>query len=102
MLQPRDYQLASINALSSYLKSALTHGAQRAFDLETGRPYRPVKDLEDLPYVCLRVPTGGGKTLMASLSLGIVAHDYLHTQRAVCLWLVPKTAILEQTIKALR
>jgi len=102
MLQIREYQQASLNTLARYLKATATHGAQKAFVLETGRPYRPVKDLEDLPYVCLRVPTGGGKTFMACETLGIAAREYLHVERTVCLWLVPSNAILEQTLKALR
>src|SRR5262249_24761849 len=102
MLQLREYQHASLNALSRYLKLAQTDGAQRAFVLQTNRPYRPVQGLEELPYACLRVPTGGGKTLMACHALGIAARAYLHAERTVCLWLVPSNAILEQTLKALR
>jgi type III restriction enzyme len=68
----------------------------------THRAYRAVSQLPGLPYVCLRVPTGGGKTLMACHALGIVAKEYLQQERAVCLWLVPSNAIREQTIKALQ
>ena len=30
-----------------------------------------------LPYVCLRVPTGGGKTLLACHAVGIAMHELL-------------------------
>jgi type III restriction enzyme len=102
MLILREYQEAGLASLTRYLKSAATQDVQTAFVLETRRPYRPVRGLEDLPYVCLRVPTGGGKTVMACHALGIAAREFLHVERTVCLWLVPSNAILEQTQKALR
>jgi type III restriction enzyme len=56
----------------------------------------------EMPYVCLRVPTGGGKTLMACHAAGIAVADYLRAERGVVLWLVTSTAILDQTADALR
>ena len=102
MLQLRDYQERSLNVLEQYLSAVAEHGAQRAFVLTTNRPYQPAPSLPGLPYVCLRVPTGGGKTIMAAYTVGIAARAYLQTDRPVCLWLVPSNAIREQTLKALR
>ena len=56
----------------------------------------------DMPYVCLRVPTGGGKTLLACYASGLAMSELLRTDRAVVLWLVPSNTILEQTADALR
>ena len=69
---------------------------------EDGIPYREVKELPGLPYVCLRIPTGGGKTLMACYAIGIAANELLHNDNPVVLWLVPSNAIKEQTINALK
>lgn len=102
MLQLRNYQERSLNVLEQYLSAVAEHEAQRAFVLTTNRPYQPAPSLPGLPYVCLRVPTGGGKTIMAAYAVGIAARAYLHTDRPVCLWLVPSNAIREQTLKALR
>lgn len=102
MLELRDYQQRSLEALEAYLRDCTAHGAKRAFVLQTDRPYRSVPQLPALPYVCLRVPTGGGKTLMACHTLPIVARNFLQAERAVCLWLVPSNTIREQTLKALR
>ena len=55
-----------------------------------------------MPYVCLRVPTGGGKTLLACHAAGIAKSDLLHAEQAVVLWLVPSQTILTQTADALR
>jgi type III restriction enzyme len=101
-MELRDYQKRSLEALEEYLRRCTAHGAKTAFVIQTERPYKSVPQLPELPYVCLRVPTGGGKTLMACHALGIVARDYLHSDRAVCLWLVPSNAIREQTLSALR
>src|SRR5712692_9662137 len=102
MLPLRNYQQRSLDALEAYLAFTTQHGARTAFVLQTERPYRPVQQLPALPYVCLRVPTGGGKTLMACHALGITARTYLHADRAVCLWLVPSNTIRDQALTALR
>jgi len=62
----------------------------------------PAPELPDLPYVCLRLPTGGGKTFVAAHSISVAAKELLHTDEPLVLWLVPSNAILQQTLKALR
>lgn len=101
-LQLRQYQQRSLEVLEGYFKLVAQHGATTAFVLKTNRPYRSVPQLPQLPYVCLRIPTGGGKTLMACHALGIAANTYLQGERAVCLWLVPSNTIRDQTLAALR
>jgi len=98
----RDYQARSLAALGSYFDEATTFGAKRAFVIQTDRPYRAVPQLPELPYVCLRIPTGGGKTIMAAHTVGIAARRWMQRDRAVCLWLVPSNAIREQTLRHLR
>ncbi len=102
MLQLRDYQERSLDALETYLGLVAEHGASNAFYMQTNYPYVAVKQLPGLPYVCLRVPTGGGKTFMACHAVGIAAKSYLQLDRATCLWLVPSNTIREQTLAALR
>jgi len=57
MLQLRDYQQQSLDALTSCLRRVIHHGAKAAFVLETDRPYLDAPHMEAMPYVCLRVPT---------------------------------------------
>ena len=105
MLQLRDYQQRSLDELTSYLRKASEKGARSAFIDITGRPYHAllhIEGLDGLPYVCLRVPTGGGKTLMASHALGIAAREYQQADRSVCLWLAPSNTIVNQTMDALK
>lgn len=98
----RGYQQRALEALSSYLASARATAANHAFVAATSRPYRAVPELPDIPYICLRIPTGGGKTLMASHAIGIVAEEYLRTERIMTLWLTPSNAIREQTLTRLK
>ena len=49
-----------------------------------------------IPHVCFKVPTGGGKTLLAASAL-----ERLNRQRGLTLWIVPTKAIYAQTKAAL-
>ena len=55
---------------------------------EAGRP---------IPHVCFKVPTGGGKTLLAAAAL-----ERLNRQTGLTLWITPTNAIYEQTKAALK
>ena len=97
------YQQNCLDALAEYFERAAESGAKAAFVLQTERPYRSPPGLaEGTPFVCIRVPTGGGKTFMAAHAVGIAAREYLQTETPTCLWLAPSNAIVDQTIKALQ
>lgn len=99
----KEYQRLALARFSGYLRSASDDGADIAFYRATKFPYRQAPAVaEGTPYVCIRVPTGGGKTLMAAHSIGIAARDYMETTCPLVVWLVPSTAILDQTITALK
>ena len=49
-----------------------------------------------IPHICFKVPTGGGKTLLAAAAL-----ERLHRQTGLTLWIVPSKAIYAQTKAAL-
>ncbi len=109
MLQLKEYQRAALNKLRAYFELCnQCDDANVAFYQTTlrefgyGIPYHPVENLRGLPYVCIRIPTGGGKTLVACHAVSIAKDEVLHTDRAVVLWLVPSNTIREQTLNALR
>lgn len=54
-----------------------------------------------IPNLCLKVPTGGGKTLLAAASVGRVFSSYLNRHAGLVLWIVPNEAIYRQTLKTL-
>ena len=103
MFQLKEYQQRCLDELAEFFRQTGKLGeAKLAFYEHTDRAYQDVEDLPGLPYVCLRVPTGGGKTVMASHAVGIAAKDLLQTDRCVVLWLAPTTQIVLQTVNALR
>lgn len=68
-----------------------SHQYSSRFD-GAGRPF---------PNLCLKVPTGGGKTLLAAASVARVFSAYLKRRTGLVLWVVPNEAIYRQTLKAL-
>ncbi|MFZ1547888.1 MAG: DEAD/DEAH box helicase family protein, partial [Candidatus Nitrotoga sp.] len=68
-----------------------------------GNTYNPLSGFPaDMPYFCLRVPTGGGKTWLAAKSVALANTHLLRSEHSVILWLVPSRPIREQTLRALR
>jgi type III restriction enzyme len=59
---------------------------------------------KDLPTFCIKVPTGGGKTLLATHILGLVHRTILKDRNGtgLVLWIVPSDQIYKDTLKALR
>ena len=53
-----------------------------------------------VPYVCMKVPTGGGKTYIACSSLTRIFDRLPAGQPRFVIWLVPSDAILTQTFRA--
>lgn len=98
----KTYQLKALKELRLYLQKCVELGnADAAFYACTGRPFLAAPSLPGLPYVCLRVPTGGGKTIMAAHSVAIAADNFLRCENPTVLWLVPSDAIREQTLATL-
>jgi len=54
-----------------------------------------------IPNVCLKVPTGGGKTLLATAAIERINVDCFERQTGFVLWVVPSDTIYKQTWKAL-
>lgn len=112
MITLKDYQTRVLDSLRDFFRQCSKDGhpeaAFQAVQLRNGRmpaPYIPVSVAglaPGMPYVCLHVPTGGGKTLLACHAAGLAMGELLHAERAVVLWLVPSNTILDQTADALR
>lgn len=109
----KEYQGRVLRSLLSFFRESSRDGGGPASAFQAvlaaqGRepmPYLPVSAAglgDGLPYVCLRVPTGGGKTLLAAHAIGLALSDLLRAERGVVLWLVPSRTILDQTADALR
>ncbi len=105
MFQLKNYQNNTLEVLANYLDEARISGAKEAFYKIKGNsniPYHSIHGLEDVPYVCLRLPTGGGKTFLSAHSIKLAAQHYVDKDFPMVLWLTPTSAIKEQTIETLK
>jgi type III restriction enzyme len=109
LLPLKEYQQRSLDALRDYFRTCVQlDNADDAFYMTTRRlqgvgvPYQPARELSGLPYVCLRIPTGGGKTYVAAHAVPIAAKELLQTDHSVILWLTPSRAIRDQTLNHLK
>ena len=97
----KSYQQAALDALRAFARAAQLKGPALAFGELVGRPYNP-EPFGEVPCICLRIPTGGGKTLMAAHAVNVLAQEWRATDAPVAVWLVPSDTIRSQTLKALQ
>lgn len=103
MFELKEYQKKTLETLKTYLELVRYNGAEGAYhQIKEGYAYNKIKNLEEVPYVCLRLPTGGGKTYLASNTIPLVAHTYLETETPIVLWFCPTNTIKIQTIETLK
>lgn len=100
MLTLKSYQRAALDVLTMYLRNARVRGAKAAFE-EGGYGYR-TEPFGEVPCVCLRIPTGGGKTLLASHAVVRMAKEWQDSDAPAALWLTPSDTIRSQTLNALQ
>ena len=110
----KDYQKATLATLRRFLEEARISGPKAAYEAITAEPdlaarlkgyaagYKPITALPDVPYVCLRLPTGGGKTILAAHSIAVAKDAWMEKDFPLVLWLVPTNTIRLQTSEALR
>ena len=80
-------------ASKAWEKTAAASGAYLARTNGLGEP---------LPTFCLKIPTGGGKTLLATKVIDLVNTHYLGQRTGLVLWIVPTAQIYAQTCAALK
>lgn len=113
-MELKTYQRDVLDDIEAYLdaldKSSGINAAWREYWAERGMGGAPGErtlpigipsykdDLGGVPNVCIKVPTGGGKTFLAASSVKTI-FDRLPTGKSkFVVWLVPSDAILTQTI----
>ena len=118
MIQLKEYQKETLAQVRVYLETLAEFRAkdsQSARDrprlgidwpakawekVETGRKYFPRRNglNEPLPSFCLKIPTGGGKTLLATKTIDLANTYFRKSNRGLVLWVVPTTQIYNQTL----
>lgn len=103
------YQKKAIEKLNEYLNKIrdLKGDYETAFlsimnkESETGVKYH---NTYDVPFVCMKMPTGGGKTFVACHSIVEIMSNYLQEKldKGIILWFAPLDEIKIQTLKKLK
>jgi len=105
MLTLKKYQNDTLSALVSFVKRCRSVPVAQAWQetmaaqSRAGETYQEI--FPDIPCVCLRVPTGGGKTLLAAHAVAQVGKALKDTDTPIALWLTPSDTIRSQTLEAL-
>lgn len=113
-MELKQYQSDTLSTLRRFLEEARIVGPENAYKKitneseQSGRvgsyagTYLQLDELPDTPYVCLRLPTGGGKTILAAHSVMIARDAWVEKDWPMVLWLVPTNTIRLQTVEALK
>ena len=109
-MELKDYQSTVLTDLSTYLQTLLDYKghlgkAFTAYWKSRGVLNQAYKNnVQEVPHVCVKVPTAGGKTFIAVNALERVFTafaEYNPSRPKFVVWLVPSLTILDQTVKNL-
>ena len=89
-MQLKQYQTDTLAILRRFFEEARIAGPKAAYETLVSEPEQesrlgryvgeyltPLKELPEVPYVCLRLPTGGGKTLLAAHSVAVARDAWI-------------------------
>ena len=103
----KPYQERAIDDLEDFLrrlneKNSISAAFEEFWSARGARAEKKYQNnIAGVPRICFKVPTGGGKTFMATASLKVIFDAMPATQSKVVVWLVPSETILTQTYKNL-
>ena len=113
-MQLKQYQTDTLAVLRRFFEEARVGGPKCAYEKITKEPeqagrlgryggvYKSLTGLRNVPYVCLRLPTGGGKTVLGAHAVAIARDAWVEKDWPMVLWLTPTKTIRRQTAEALR
>lgn len=94
--KPSDWAAAAWDGLAS---DGLLPAVRQADESLAVPAYLPRNDAlgRPIPSLCVKVPTGGGKTLLGCAALEVLLAGFTGRQTGLVLWVVPTDAIFRQT-----
>ena len=106
MFTLKNYQVRAVQDFETFLDNMTMIPSQ-------ANPYDPAFymmrkekyiDKLNVPFVCIKIPTGGGKTVVACHIVNSIYSKYLISKndKGLVLWLVPTDVIKTQTLDALK
>ncbi|TQR30201.1 DEAD/DEAH box helicase [Brevibacillus brevis] len=109
-MEPNSYQKKVLGRLRDFLRLLDAHSPADAYralwesrDVNInpigGNGMPPYRDtIQGVPHVCFKVPTGGGKTFLATCAVRYIKEELVQSGEGAVVWLVPSDTILEQTL----
>ncbi len=113
-MELKPYQEETLAVLRRFLEEARLAGPAAAYERIVREPeqaarlgryagdYAPLEGLPGAPYACLRLPTGGGKTILAAHAVAVARDVWIEKEHPLVLWLAPTNTIRRQTAEALK
>jgi len=106
MFTLKTYQKNALKALNGFLQACRSLPVADAYKAELATQNRFAEadyhaEFEQTPCVCLRIPTGGGKTLLAAHAIAQGSKTLNDSDAPIALWLTPSDTIRSQTLQAL-
>ena len=113
-MELKPYQQETLAVLRRFLEEARIAGPAAAYERLVREPeqaarlgryagdYAPLEGLPGAPYACLRLPTGGGKTVLAAHAVAVARDAWIEKDHPLVLWLTPTNTIRRQTAEALK
>jgi type III restriction enzyme len=113
-MELKDYQRNTLNVLKSFFEQCRIVGHEEALKKITSDPeiaarlvnlkgkYTVWDKIPNTPRVCFKVPTGGGKTIIAAHAVKIAGETWCEKGYPLVLWFVPSDTIRRQTAEALK
>ena len=110
----KTYQQNTLDTLQNFFENCRIIGAENAYKKITSEPeiaarlgrlrsdYVCWTSIPNTPRVCIKVPTGGGKTIIAAHAIKIVSDTWCEKENPVVLWFCPSDTIRKQTSDALK
>ena len=113
-MQLKNYQIKTLNVLQRFFEQCRIDGPESAFANVTAdfeiltrlgnlkSDYVVWNSIPDTPRVCIKIPTGGGKTIVGAHAIKIVADTWCEKENPFVLWVVPSDSIRRQTSEVLK
>ena len=98
-MELKKYQKNTLETLEKFLKEMTVSNPRHAFIYTTDKPYNS-SSFTSVPFVCIKIPTGGGKTLVGCYATDLIMSVALKhkMERGIVMWFVPSEAIKSQTL----
>src|SRR5581483_5341098 len=99
-MELKRYQATTLETLEKFLLEMRKVGLKYAFMGISESAYNSTS-FEETPFLCIKIPTGGGKTLVGCHAVELIMSTALQNKldRGIIVWFTPSEAIKTQTLK---